>query len=348
MKAPVVLGLCLLLALTYHLGQRSVVCQHRAILPATCPTRTDVEPQYDDRVASRAQDASADTLVINNVFPLLKHLGCRVPNAGVPPFFQHKGSFLPRQVVVDVGAFDGSDWTFPSLARGWIVYTFEPFPNSLNALMESAKQRNVVRDMTVIEVVPGKKLDTRIIDNVLQKLPDGRGHIFLIKAAASDRTGALNITLSGTPQLNSLTKQDWYPADAPGQVMMLPLVRIDDVVRSDVHIFKVDVQGVEAAVFKGAVQLFKHFTVDILNLEFWPKGMRQGGYDPVELLRFIRDLGFICYDWREVDAVPLTRPSDFKGWVDAFESRDVLPGADPFGLWDEVVCHNLRATSRIA
>jgi hypothetical protein len=115
----------------------------------------------------------------------------------------------------------------------------------------------------------------------------------------------------------------------------LPL-RLDSIVAQDVHLLKIDTQGHEYGVLLGAQKLFENYRVNMVELEFWPKGMAQGGSNAIHVLDFLHGFGFICFDYSRNMHVPSNRPSDFEGFVDSF-----IKSADKFGLWDELLCYNV-------
>ena len=70
---------------------------------------------------------------------------------------------------------------------------------------------------------------------------------------------------------------------------------MDDLVPSgeDILLLKTDTQGSELSVLKGAVQLLAR-RVHFLMVEFSYGLMGASGTDPIELLHFIYDRGFVC------------------------------------------------------
>lgn len=75
----------------------------------------------------------------------------------------------------------------------------------------------------------------------------------------------------------------------------IPVSRVDDLVPSDedILLLKTDTQGYELSVLKGAVKLLAG-RVKFLMVEFSYGLMRASGTDPMELLNFIYDRGFVC------------------------------------------------------
>ena len=59
---------------------------------------------------------------------------------------------------------------------------------------------------------------------------------------------------------------------------------------------KIDVQGAEARVIRGATGLLAASGDCILMTEFWPYGLSRCGADGLEYLEMLRDLGFRLYE----------------------------------------------------
>lgn len=75
----------------------------------------------------------------------------------------------------------------------------------------------------------------------------------------------------------------------------IPVSRVDDLAPDgeDILLLKTDTQGYELSVLKGAVKLLAT-RVHFLMVEFSYGLMGASGTDPLELLHFIYDRGFIC------------------------------------------------------
>ena len=247
------------------------------------------------------------------VYHFLKEAGYGIGNMQ-PPLFWDDIDEQRGLLVVDVGACDGSDWSIPAvLKRGHTVLAFEP-----------------VNTERFLQTARGNGLEPTLVDRPLADY--GGGKIFLFAAGASDRDGTMRIHSAG--ELASVVPQDFYPtaASAPRDV---PVWRLDTIIRGQtIHLLKIDTQGSELAVLRGAEALFHDKRVNMVELEFWPKGMTRGGYDPVAVLDFLHGHGFMCFDYSRNRHIPPDRPDDFEGFVAAFDTeRD-----GGFGAWDELIC----------
>lgn len=76
----------------------------------------------------------------------------------------------------------------------------------------------------------------------------------------------------------------------------IPLDKIDNMVSHEKtwFLFKTDTQGFEMGVLKGAEQVLSSGRVFILMVEFSYGLLKRAGTDPIDLLNYIYDLGYVC------------------------------------------------------
>ena len=265
------------------------------------------------------------------VFHFLKEAGYGIGNTQAPQFFDDVDEQRGR-LIIDVGACDGSDWAVPAAKkRGHTVLAFEPMPANRERFMDTVKN-NGMQDRT--EIVNLSSL------GIAQTWPlNSDGKIFLFGACVSDKVESMQLHAEG--ELASIHPQNLYPTsdlNTGKQPINVKALRLDSIVANQhVHLLKIDTQGHELSVLRGAQRLFKEARINIVELEFWPKGMEAGGVNAVEVLDYLHCFGSMCFDYSRNRHVPPNRPSDFEGFVASFDvSRD-----KGFGAWGELVCFNL-------
>lgn len=164
----------------------------------------------------------------------------------------------PGMTVIDVGANIGiyTRYLASIVGPNGAVYAFEPSPLNYVRLRNNAQGHNV----TTIEAAVG----------------EGRGtaELFLSEEANVDHR--------------------MYDSGDGRQKMDVALVSLDEYFPAGARVdfIKIDVQGHEYSVLKGASRLLKENPRIVCLLEFWPFGLAKAGIRPTILTQFISDLGF--------------------------------------------------------
>ena len=177
----------------------------------------------------------------------------------------------PGDAVVDVGANLG--WFTVQLARkvgpAGSVLSFEPAPGNFVLLNENIA------------------------------LNGFSGTVETRQVALLDRAGTAEFELS--PSNYGDHRIRTTSADAPGElyaessraVINVATQTLDDALRSTrreasrIRLLKMDCQGSEGAIARGAEQAFAR--CDYLATEFWPYGLRRAGSDPAEYLGILQN-----------------------------------------------------------
>jgi len=172
-----------------------------------------------------------------------------------------KSLVTPRTVVVDIGANFG----YYSLIAAKLVgdkgkvYAFEPEPNNFELLVKNVK--------------------TNHYENITP-----------IKKALSDKVGKMKLFTEkfnlGGPSFcesNVLEKEDTIEVET---------TTLDEFFKDmQVDLIKMDVQGAEGFIFKGAKSLLQRNHLKII-IEFWPFGLINLKTDPEKLLLNLQKYGF--------------------------------------------------------
>ena len=111
------------------------------------------------------------------------------------------------------------------------------------------------------------------------------GRIFLFGACVSDHSGIVQMHSEGA--LASVHPQNFFndpEYSNTKEPIEIAAVRLDSTrtctcsrSNQDMHLLKIDTQGHELGVLRGARRLFEEGRVNMVALEFWPKGMAAGG-----------------------------------------------------------------------
>lgn len=213
-----------------------------------------------------------------------------------------KASLRPGMRVADIGANIGLFTVTASKMVGPTgeVYAFEPEPENFGLLVRNVAL-NGCKNVRCLQVAVAET--TGMVD--LYRDPLNLGNHSLCQR---------NVTKNG-------------PAAVTVRSRSLDSIIMEADPQARVDLVKVDVQGAEGKVLRGARRVLSGSGCRIL-MEFWPKGLENFGADPRDLLQELCDLGFwisiINEDGlRSVVAAGLERLATLKDY----------PGADHVNLF---------------
>jgi FkbM family methyltransferase len=265
-------------------------------------------------------------------------------------------------VVVEVGAHDGEDTVayarHPNVAR---VYAFEATPWHRAAMRvrlnragpgAATKVRSyfsAVSNVTRSDPIP---LYVRRDGNFFVESTNGT-----INNAAEDGIeygGALDRRGVGRGRLdaaNMLADNRFLFAE-PGETVEVPVTTLSDVVREHVDLLETDTQGHEFHVLLGAEALMDEFGIDTIVMEFSPRLMHANGANPEEMLDWLHDKGYACFDCTDFHAPPLLgSPGEIRTTLGEQTSRTFGAFSRSFGnhyfsfgdagQWANLVCIRL-------
>ena len=113
-------------------------------------------------------------------------------------------------------------------------------------------------------------------------------NVTTVQSAVGEHAGTTSLFLSPDFNIDHRT----FDTHEGRESIELPVITLDDYFRDRrVDFIKVDVQGAEHAVLRGAARLIQDNPAMRLLIEFWPYGLRQAGTEPSALLDFIKSLG---------------------------------------------------------
>lgn len=169
----------------------------------------------------------------------------------------------PNWHIADVGANQGIYTLFLSAAVPLgHVYAFEPDP-SLFASLKGNVLRNGANNVTLFNAAAASKPAT-----------------LLLRPSRLNR-GDNQIVSSETPGADTVA------VDAISLDEVIPQLKLD--------LLKIDVQGFEVEVLRGAEKLFEANPPLLILLEFWPHGLRNAGSNPEEFLDILVRAGFSVF-----------------------------------------------------
>jgi FkbM family methyltransferase len=234
------------------------------------------------------------------------------------PNCQDKGAYVRQwrgeAVVVEVGAYRGEELVmFKGLVHK--LYTYEPSPAKA-AEIRSTIASNGMSDVVVFRPV-----------------------------AASDHAGEASFFVPSAEGTQQDSLGDISFLDNLRRSITVPLVRLDDEIHERVHLLKIDTQGHEMGVVKGAEGIIKNYGIDIIHAEFSPGLMRGHGVKPEDFLEYMFQLGYTCFYCTEAFGIPASNLPDFSGtrsapweWGQFTKDFGEYPGIVGHGAWGDLVC----------
>lgn len=189
----------------------------------------------------------------------------------------------PGQTAIDVGANIGvyTDFLSKKVGATGAVLAFEPAPENYGHLRSALENRVGVT---------------------------------LHQAAVADESGQITLYLSDHMNVDH---QSFDGGDGR-QSVTVPKVSLDEAIAPNMSVdfIKIDVQGFEHAVLKGAKRVMAENPSLVILLEFWPYGMRRAGTDAETVVAYIRDCGY------QITGVPGAHEFDLDQVLKLPESAD--------------------------
>ena len=152
----------------------------------------------------------------------------------------------------------------------------------------------------------------------LQKTVGSNGAALISELAAADRPGTL--TLYKNPENKGDNRL--YPDPLLSGEETVAADTLDNICRrygiASAQFIKIDVQGAEAQVMRGATGVLAGSPDCILMTEFWPYGLARCGADGLGYLEMLRDLGFRLH---ELSGSRLASVSDPRALVERTPGR---------------------------
>lgn len=178
----------------------------------------------------------------------------------------------PGDVCLDIGANMGWYTTlFQKLVgSNGVVHAFEPVPPTFERLARNVRM-NRLQNVRLNDLALGdeeKDVELHIFDN----LPDGHA----------------SIATFGQSDFQSFTSR-----------MIMLDTYLEETRTDNVRLVKMDIEGAELMMLKGASRLFEQETVPVIEVEMALATTRGFGYLPNDLIRFIREKA--DYDFFTID-----------------------------------------------
>eukprot|EP01125_Pyxidicula_operculata_P013201 TRINITY_DN4365_c0_g2_i2.p1 TRINITY_DN4365_c0_g2~~TRINITY_DN4365_c0_g2_i2.p1 ORF type:complete len:400 (-),score=33.40 TRINITY_DN4365_c0_g2_i2:114-1313(-) len=144
--------------------------------------------------------------------------------------------------------------------------------------------------------------------------------------AISDSVGTTNFTLSCNDMGYSGIG---VPQNARSQNQTVVSVRLEDIIKEDVLLLKIDTEGYEDHVFAGAMRLFENYNVRNMVVE---NKFTIRGEPKIKLLKTFHDMGYKLFSY----------PEDYRNLPEHVNMISSKPSRDDFKLYEGVLQHRFE------
>ena len=185
---------------------------------------------------------------------------------------EHEGLYL----FVDAGASTGSFSLLAHYHLKMLVYAYEPNARPHRILKANVALNGLEGRVSVFDFALGE-----MAGRVRLQIPKNPKWLAVATTARSETLRKRGL---------EWTKNAGRATDDPG--LLVTMVRLDQVVLPfGVDFMKVDVEGAELMVLRGAQNILERDHPKLL-VEFQELNTRQFGYEPQEIIEFLKELGY--------------------------------------------------------
>ena len=279
----------------------------------------------------------------DGIHGLLREWQCGAGNMQ-PPKTIFAGGF--GSIIVDIGLGEDAAETMAAVQNGFVVLAFEPMPDNLANIRARYGNAQNVQFVQLHRDASGKGWELP----PLRRRQHG-GFAYIIHAAVGDEDTTVSLPRSGNNgALGSLAA-----ARGRSNTIEVPSVRLDSVLpswASSVHLLKIDTQGYELKVLRGAINSLRALRFRYVLYEFSPWLMKQANLgEPFDLLRLMPGMGGLCFDMMGTHNMfphpqrPLTAYYDglYHGansymYGNQLSELEQVPPSPAVGPWDDIMC----------
>ena len=242
----------------------------------------------------------------------------------------HHGSG-PR-LVIDVGSFDGSDALFYARESRRVVWTFEPSPTKHEPIRKRLREAGVASVTLFPYALSNRSAEGRL---EMRRAERAAGRAFVHNKLGSAQDALAQADNPSAP-----------PANGSGFVSV-PIRMLDEVVEqhagpnATIAWMKVDAQGFDTLVLRGAARLLAARRIEHFAFEFAPTLMPSRESEAVDALRWLAGLGYDCVPCNQRHTIPRVNaslrivrapPRSYEEFVLPFVAKSSTT------LYDDVAC----------
>ena len=207
-------------------------------------------------------------------------------------------------IILDVGAHHGESVVYlRKIFPESMIYSFEPDPESFTILSKKRFKRHVCFNLAVSEYT---------------------GKSFFFRNKISHTNSLYEINTNSSDSISIREEKEKSGKDYLTKInkkIEVDTIRIDDIVKKEgidtIDLFKIDVQGAEVQVIKGAIASLKLTTAIIIEISLYDYYKNRTSFYDIEKL--LLPAGFKLFSILELSQNPMNGRTD---WVESLYIKD--------------------------
>jgi len=242
--------------------------------------------------------------------------------------------------VIDVGAYDGKE-AIEMARAGHKVLSFEPTPSKATRIREAIKDAGMQDKIDFQNIaISDYSGEAPFVVNVPVHNVDGKWTVLDGESKAATNMGSEQDGFTVPWKTDNST------------TVQVRVEKLDNLVPAGqwVLFMKVDAQGHDFKVLKGAKQLLADHRILVFSTEISPGLMPGGAKEGEAMLNWIADLGYRCYGCGTSfeTGFRFGLPVPFARWTSHLSTLEFEHRGANHGQWDDIVCVSKMAAQVFA
>jgi hypothetical protein len=307
----------------------------------TTGTRTSIGTNTNNAFSFGPSTTHIKTVTNNNgIFPLLRELNCGHANLEVPRLLTQRPGL--GRLVIDVGLGNDALETKAAIDNGLNVIAFELLPGNIATLKHRhGRDENFIFLTLEGDAKSGWRWPTGA--GPPPKLgSDGRGIAYIVHAGLGPENSEADLNAEGASLVNGIGQEQ------TGKTVSVPVASLDAIlpqwaIDQGIFFWKIDTQGYELQILKGATKLIQDNQFRYIQYEFSPWIMKRNNLGDIgELAALLPSFGAVCFDTMVTGSHnPLPHPvMPISAYAKHLEGNPTeMHPQNAFGPWDDITCY---------